>query len=98
MNAMRKLLVSGKVQNVGYRNWVICRAQALRLTGWVRNLADGRVEMLLSGEETAIDAMTEACREGPQHARVDQIEAAPADERLPKGFTKRFTAQARTAA
>lgn len=90
MNVMRKLLVSGKVQNVGYRNWVIGRANALQLTGWVRNLADGRVEMLLVGGDEEVDAMTQACREGPQHAQVDNVESLPADERQPKGFTKRF--------
>lgn len=92
MSVMRRVFVTGKVQNCGYRDWVIRRAQALRLSGWVRNLKDGRVELLIMGDEDAADALIEACREGPPLARVDHVEAVTADERMPKGFTKRFTA------
>ncbi|WP_189674853.1 MULTISPECIES: acylphosphatase [Sphingomonas] len=89
---MQRVFVSGKVQRTGYRDWAVRKAQELGLTGWVRNLNDGRVELLVVGEDEAVVAMAEACREGSEHSRVDHVEALPADERAPKGFTKRFTA------
>lgn len=89
---MRKVFVSGKVQNVGYRDFIVRRAEALRVAGWVRNLRDGRVEILAAGDEEAVDSLIEAARQGPPRARVDNVEAYPAEERQPKGFTKRFTA------
>lgn len=92
MSVMRRVIVTGKVHNCGYRDWVIRKAQGLRLTGWVRNLKDGRVEILVAGNDDATDALIEACREGPVLCRVDDVEAMPADDPMPKGFTKRFTA------
>ncbi len=91
MNVTRRVYVSGKVHNVGYRDWVVRRAQDLRITGWVRNLKDGRVEILASGAEGSIDSLLDACREGPQHAHVTALDASEANDREPKGFTKRFT-------
>ncbi len=92
MNGMRRVFVTGKVQNCGYRDWVIRQARALKLSGWVRNLKDGRIELLIAGDDDATGALIDACREGPPLARVDHVEAIAAEERLPKGFTKRFTA------
>ncbi len=92
MSATQRVFVSGRVQNIGYRDWVIRKAQALGITGWVRNRRDGRVELLVVGEDAASDAMIEALREGPPLARVDHVEAHVDSERPPKGFTKRFTA------
>lgn len=94
MEQMQRLLVSGRVQQVGYRDWMVRKAQALGVTGWVRNLADGRVEMVASGEEDALARFVEASRQGPQLARVDDIDVRPIDERPVKGFTKRFTTPA----
>ena len=89
---MQRVFVSGKVQHTGYRDWVIRQARDLGVTGWVRNLKDGRVELLVSGEEDAATALIDACRQGPALARVDHVEAHADVERAPKGFTKRFTA------
>ena len=89
---MQRVFVSGRVQRTGYRDWVVRKARDLGVCGWVRNLKDGRVEMLVSGDEDAATALIDACREGPEQARVDHIEAYADVERLPKGFTKRFTA------
>lgn len=89
---MRRVFVSGKVQQVGYRDWIVRRAGELKLAGWVRNCTDGRVEILIAGDDEATDALVDAARQGPPRARVDNVEAHLADERLPKGFTKRFTA------
>ncbi|MEZ0242813.1 MAG: acylphosphatase [Sphingomonas sp.] len=91
--ATQRIYVSGRVQGVSYRDWVVRTAQRFKLIGWVRNLRDGRVEILADGEDEAIGQLVDACREGPPLARVEHVEAVPdtADKRL-KGFTKRFTA------
>ncbi|WP_213978851.1 acylphosphatase [Sphingomonas sp. dw_22] len=91
--AIQRIFVSGRVQGVGYRDWVVRTAQRTGLTGWVRNLKDGRVEILAAGEEDALNALIEGCREGTPLARIDHVENYPADgEKAHKGFTKRFTA------
>ena len=69
-----KVTVSGRVQGVFYRASTRDQAQALGLTGWVRNLEDGRVEAWLEGDESAIDQMTAWMRQGPEHARVAQLD------------------------
>ena len=91
--ATQRIFVSGRVQGVGYRDWVVRTAQRNGLTGYVRNLKDGRVEIFAAGEEGALQTLVEGCREGPSLARVDNVESYPADdEKGHKGFTKRFTA------
>lgn len=92
MIAMQRVFISGKVQRTGFRDWVVRKASELGVVGWVRNLKDGRVELLVAGEEEAMTALIDACRDGPPHARVDHVETRADTERLPKGFTKRFTA------
>lgn len=91
MNVMRRIFISGKVHNVGYRAWAIRRASELRLAGWVRNLKDGRVEILAAGDEDAVSALIEDCGTESEFSRVDAVVAEAATERMPKGFTKRFT-------
>lgn len=89
----QRIYVSGRVQRVGYRDWAVRTAQRRGVRGWVRNLSDGRVELLAEGDDDAIGALAEACREGPPLAQVDHVEAhATAEDRHAKGFTKRFTA------
>lgn len=93
MNATQRMIVSGKVQGVGYRNWTIWTANALGVTGWVRNVQDGRVEIMASGDDKALDAMVEACRQGPMLARVDDIEVEAVGQIHLKGFNKRLGIQ-----
>ena len=92
MGVMQRVVVSGKVHQVGYRDYTIRKANALGVTGWVRNRNDGTVEIMVSGEDEAVAALVEACREGPPLARVDHVEAYVEDSQPVKGFTKRFTA------
>jgi acylphosphatase len=66
--------IQGKVQGVFYRKWTVETALKLGLRGWVRNLADGRVEMVISGKSAAVDSMLERCRVGPPAARVHGID------------------------
>jgi acylphosphatase len=91
MATTQRLLVSGRVHQVGYRDWTIRNARALGITGWVRNLRDGRVEILAQGDEAALTELVAACRTGPRLAEVAHVEALQADDKAVKGFTKRFT-------
>lgn len=72
----RKLVISGRVHRVGYRYWLRQTAQALGVTGWVRNLADGTVEALVCGIHDQIDELIRQCHEGPLFAKVADVEVA----------------------
>jgi acylphosphatase len=68
-----RLLISGIVQGVGYR-WSCNReAKAIGLTGWVRNLPDGRVEAVLQGNREQVERMIKWCYRGPSEAQVSDI-------------------------
>ncbi|MFO1413436.1 MAG: acylphosphatase [Burkholderiales bacterium] len=75
----RHLRIHGTVQGVGYRDAALRRAQALGLTGWVRNRRDGTVEAFVQGPAEAVDAMVAWARRGPAAARVSEVEATPVD-------------------
>jgi acylphosphatase len=68
------VFVSGRVQGVWFRE--SCREQAMvaGVSGWVRNVHDGRVEAVLEGPPAAVDRVVAWCREGPARARVDAVE------------------------
>jgi acylphosphatase len=70
---MCHLIISGFVQGVGYRQFVKKTALNLGLTGWVKNLDDGRVEALFCGSKETIEKVIEACRKGPFLAEVKDI-------------------------
>lgn len=69
-----KLLISGRVQGVGFRHFTRTNAGELGLKGWVRNLNSGDVEALLQGPENKLSEMIEKLKNGPLPARVDHIE------------------------
>ena len=85
------LRITGRVQGGGYRAWIIERAAALGLCGWVRNRGDGRVEALVIGDDAPLAAIVAACREGPRWAAVRQVEARDADDDGSAGFTAKPT-------
>ena len=70
----RRVLVDGRVQGVFFRD--TCRHEATRagLDGWVRNLADGRVEAVFEGEADAVQRLVDWCRVGPPRATVTGVE------------------------
>ena len=86
-----RLRIAGRVQGVGYRLWAIDTAASLGLRGWVRNRADGAVELLASGTEDAVAAMVGAARQGPAAARVSGVEIVDDKDDGSLGFTARPT-------
>ena len=88
----RRLVITGRVQGVGYRDAL--RAEALRLgvRGWVRNVRDGTVEALVQGEPEAVEALARWAAQGPPLARVAEVlaEDVPSAARL-EGFERRPT-------
>jgi acylphosphatase len=88
-----RVIVTGRVQGVGYRAWTEREAIRRGLAGWVRNCRDGSVEALFSGEAGAVEAMAEACRSGSRAAVVETIivEATP-NEAVGQGFRTIATA------
>ena len=70
-----RVVITGRVQGVGFRAWVIATATHMGLRGWVRNRNDGSVEAVFSGEEAIVSSMIEACKEGPPSSRVESIES-----------------------
>lgn len=86
----RRLLVSGRVQGVGFRYYVEDRARIEGVHGWVQNLPDGRVEALLEGDAEAVERVEAALNRGPAGARVADVvveEAVPSGR--PTGFSIR---------
>lgn len=74
MQNVRHVMIRGRVQGVGYRAWTEQQALARGLEGWVRNRRDGRVEAVFAGPAEAVTAMLDACRRGPDGARVDAVQ------------------------
>jgi acylphosphatase len=68
------VVVYGRVQGVGFRDWTRRRARALGLSGWVRNLDDGRsVELLAEGPEAALQRLLALVRRGPPGSHVARV-------------------------
>ena len=81
-----QFLISGIVQGVGYRAWTVRVARSLGLTGWVRNLHDGRVEVWVEGPPAQIDELEAQCRVGPPSAQVTSITRERRTPRRHAGF------------
>lgn len=71
----RHLWVSGRVQGVGFRYSFGEEADTLGVAGWARNLPDGRVEVVMEGEDEAVARLEQWCHRGPPWARVVRVEA-----------------------
>ena len=74
----RRYIVRGRVQGVGFRWFVEAEAHQLGLAGWVRNNADGSVEVLAMGTRDQLTGLGSRLREGPRAARVDAVEESEA--------------------
>ncbi|MGN2249360.1 acylphosphatase [Frateuria sp. GZRe14] len=85
--AAARFLVSGRVQGVFYRASTRGQARQLDLTGHVRNLPDGRVEVVAHGSAEALDALERWLWQGPPAAEVEGVERAQHDGEAPRSFT-----------
>jgi acylphosphatase len=78
-DVLRRIIVRGRVQGVGYRAFVAEIAAVHGLAGWVRNCRDGSVEAVLMGAADKVADVIEECQRGPLHARVTGIETSEAE-------------------
>jgi acylphosphatase len=74
----RRFVVRGRVQGVGFRWFVEREAHILGIAGWVRNNADGSVEVMAQGTRDQLSGLRSRLREGPRAARVDQVDESEA--------------------
>ncbi len=71
-----KLVISGRVQGVAFRQSTLDEALRLGVQGWVKNRVDGRVEVVAEGDRGEVEALAAWCRRGPRLARVDDVQAS----------------------
>jgi acylphosphatase len=87
-----RYLISGHVQGVFYRTSAQHQASALGLCGWVRNLVDGRVELLACGDQVVLDELEKWLKIGPEYAKVSNIKVVTESPKvLPLNFEVRPT-------
>ena len=70
--------VHGRVHGVYFRQSTQEQAEALQISGWVRNMPDGTVEMMVTGDDKSIDQLTRWCHQGPRKAVVNKVEVTDA--------------------
>ncbi len=83
----RRLLVSGEVQGVFFRDRCRREAMAADVAGWARNLPDGRVEVVAEGEPEAVERLQGWCRQGTPQAEVTSVEAIDEEPEGLSGFS-----------
>lgn len=87
----KRVRISGRVQGVGFREWMVREATRRGVLGWVRNRSDGSVEALVAGDAAAVASLLTACRAGPPLARVEEITEEFADPPAEPGFRRTAT-------
>ncbi len=85
-----RVLVSGRVQGVFFRQRTIRLARSVGCAGWVRNLDDGRLEAVFEGDPDEVDRMVAWCREGPEDALVEAVEVLEEEPEGLEGFEVRY--------
>ena len=84
-----KVIVSGRVQGVGFRYWASSQAASLGVSGWVRNSPGGNVEAVFEGPAERVELLLRWCRQGPPAAYVDQLEVEWQEPKGEHGFAVR---------
>jgi acylphosphatase len=87
MRVARRYVIAGRVQGVGFRWFAHDVAAREGIHGWVRNMADGSVEVMAEGESAAVDRLEAAVRRGPSSARVERFDV---EDHAPAGRTTGF--------
>jgi acylphosphatase len=85
------ITITGRVQRVGFRAFVVRHATELGLDGWVRNRRDGSVEITVIGEPQQVDLLMERCGRGPVLADVEDITLSGGEDDGTRGFHERPT-------
>jgi acylphosphatase len=80
----KRVIVSGRVQGVFFRDTARRRADAAGVSGWVRNTAEGSVEAVFEGDPASVEQLVDFCRRGPSRAEVASVEVT---EEEPEGLT-----------
>lgn len=83
----KRCRVKGRVQGVFYRATTQEQAEKYKLTGYVRNLPDGSVQVLACGEARSVQALCDWLWQGPLHAEVDSVECTDSQQVVPERFT-----------
>ena len=81
----KHIVITGKVQGVGFRYWLYQAAKQRNIDGWVRNKISGEVEALLIGDEVEIDYLIKLCEKGPPSSKVTKIKV----QNYQKAFLKK---------
>ncbi len=86
--SLRRWIIRGRVQGVGFRWFVMREAERLKLSGYGTNLPDGSVEVVSQGPEEALEMLEGQLRRGPSHARVDDVARlqVPLELEIPRSF------------
>jgi len=86
--SLRRWIIRGRVQGVGFRWFVMREAERLKLGGYVTNLPDGSVEVVSEGPEASLEMLEQHLRRGPSHARVDDVARlqVPVELDIPRSF------------
>jgi len=87
MTVRRRVLVTGRVQGVGFRYAVLERARMRGVAGWVRNLPTGQVEAAFEGEPSAVEALVDYCGRGPLGASVRDVQVTDVTPTGETGFS-----------
>lgn len=82
----RRIVASGRVQGVFFRDSVRREANSAGVAGWATNRADGKVEAVFEGDNTAVERLVEFCRRGPGHAEVEDLEVTDEEPENLDGF------------
>jgi acylphosphatase len=88
MRVARRYVIAGRVQGVGFRYFTDAAARREGVDGWVRNMADGSVEVVIEGDIESVDRVEAAVRRGPSSARVERFEV---EDRAPTGRATGFS-------
>jgi acylphosphatase len=86
MRVTRRFLLNGRVQGVGFRYFAADAARREGLSGWVRNLDDGRVEAVAEGESESVVRFERVLRQGPSRARVEYVQVDEVEPLTTHGF------------
>jgi len=89
MTVRKRLLVTGRVQGVFFRDTCRRVASEAGVAGWATNLPDGRVEVVVEGDPGSVDAVVRWCQEGTAYSRVESVEVADEKPEGTSGFSIR---------